>query len=618
MADETTEFFESSAYVAQLIDASARWCRAYGRSDLGSRLDRTLERLSRHAAVICVAGEFKKGKSLLVNALLDRDVCPVDDVNATVAFTWCTPRSPEGLLVRRTGGTATLVEEATLDALRDYVSELGNPDNVKRVELVDVGLAGSFLDEGVSLLDTPGVGAIRGGGAASVLDFLPRADALLFVTDALAELSLPELDFLTRAREACPQTFVVLTKIDLASAWRRIAVINRGHLGQRGIDAPVLPVSAALHHQALGRHDPDLDEESGLPALRAMLRDRVLDPAGRSSLVGSLRTTAECVAALVSTIEAERQALLDPSEAQIRLDEVGRARQRLDSLRAVGPRWGTLLNDGITDLGQTVDTDVRAAVRSLLEWSDAEIARIDPVSGWEPFAAELQAVVARESHRILEVISEQRERLATRLESLIVPEQRLPLGATDVTDIDVAGIWIRAEQARGGAATSAVDLALSGLRSSTAGIYMLGMVGSLAGMALSAPISIGVGAAFGAKYLIDERRRERERQRRAAQEEVRRFLGDVQNELSARTRRAVVDAQRSLRDGFSAEIEQVAALTDRSIRTLQEMAERDAADRHRRADHLSGELIRLGEVRETVAATCRRLEIASSAGTGPT
>jgi hypothetical protein len=618
MADEATEVSESSAYVAQLIEASARWCRAYGRSDLGSRLDVALERLTRHAAVICVAGEFKKGKSLLVNALLDRDVCPVDDDYATVAFTWCTPRSPEGLLVRRTGGTAPLIEEAALDDLRHYVSELGNPDNVKRVELVDVGLAGSFLDEGLSLLDTPGVGGIRGGTAASVLDFLPRADALLFVTDALAELSPIELDFVTRAREACPQTFVILAKIDLASAWRQIAAIDRDHLGQRGIDAPVLPVSAALHHEAIGRHDPELDEESGLPALRAMLRDRVLDPTGRSSLVGSLRTASECVAALVATIEAERQALLDPGDAQIRLDEVARARQRLDNLRAVGPRWGTLLNDGITDLGQTVDADVRATVRSLLEWSDAEIARIDPLAGWEPFAAELQALVARKAHLVLEGISEQRERLAARLESLIEPERRLLVGSTDVTEIDVAGIWIRAEQARGGASTSAVDLALSGLRSSTAGIYMLGMVGSLAGLALSAPISIGVGAAFGAKYLIDERRREQERRRRAAQEEVRRFLGDVQGELSVQTRRAIVDVQRSLRDGFSAEIEQVAAVTDRAVRTLQEMLERDAADRLRRADHLGRELSRLGEVRETVAATCRRLETASSAATGPT
>ena len=147
---------------------------------------------------------------------------------------------------------------------------------------------------------------------------------------------------------------------------------------------------------------------------------------------------------------------------------------------------------------------------------------------------------------------------------------------------------------------------------------MLGMVGSLAGLALSAPISIGVGAAFGAKYLIDERRREQERRRRAAQEEVRRFLGDVQGELSVQTRRAIVDVQRSLRDGFSAEIEQVAVVTDRAVRTLQEMLERDAADRQRRADHLGRELSRLGEVRETVAATCRRLETASSAGSGPT
>jgi ribosome biogenesis GTPase A len=37
------------------------------------------ERLARTETVVCVVGEFKKGKSALINALLGSPVCPVDD-----------------------------------------------------------------------------------------------------------------------------------------------------------------------------------------------------------------------------------------------------------------------------------------------------------------------------------------------------------------------------------------------------------------------------------------------------------------------------------------------------------------------------------------------------------
>jgi ribosome biogenesis GTPase A len=61
--------------------------RAYKREDLAGRLEAAKERLEDPAFHVLVVGEFKQGKSSLINALLNAPVCPVDDDIATSAPT---------------------------------------------------------------------------------------------------------------------------------------------------------------------------------------------------------------------------------------------------------------------------------------------------------------------------------------------------------------------------------------------------------------------------------------------------------------------------------------------------------------------------------------------------
>ena len=95
--------------------------------------------------------------------------------------------------------------------------------------------------------DTPGVGGLNAGHAAATLAFLPSADALVFVTDASAELSAAELEFLASARTAGPPVLVTLTKIDMYPEWRRILDIDAGHLAAIGLPEPPTAVSSLLH-----------------------------------------------------------------------------------------------------------------------------------------------------------------------------------------------------------------------------------------------------------------------------------------------------------------------------------------------------------------------------------
>jgi len=62
-----------------VVELGVRAAQAYGRPDLADRLHHTSERLSEPAIKVMVIGEFKQGKSSLVNALVGMPLCPVDE-----------------------------------------------------------------------------------------------------------------------------------------------------------------------------------------------------------------------------------------------------------------------------------------------------------------------------------------------------------------------------------------------------------------------------------------------------------------------------------------------------------------------------------------------------------
>src|SRR5437867_9829361 len=70
-----------------VLDVCVQAATAYERGDLAARLTQARTRLVDPLFHVLVVGEFKQGKSSLINALLGADVCPVDDDVATAVPT---------------------------------------------------------------------------------------------------------------------------------------------------------------------------------------------------------------------------------------------------------------------------------------------------------------------------------------------------------------------------------------------------------------------------------------------------------------------------------------------------------------------------------------------------
>ena len=98
-----------------------------GRTDLADRANAAGARLRRPATVVCVVGEFKQGKSSLVNGLLGRDVCPVDDDLATSAITLVRYGDEPAAAVRRRVDGQQVAEQIAIEDLADWVTEERQP-----------------------------------------------------------------------------------------------------------------------------------------------------------------------------------------------------------------------------------------------------------------------------------------------------------------------------------------------------------------------------------------------------------------------------------------------------------------------------------------------------------
>ncbi len=192
---------------------------------------------------VAVLGAFKTGKSSFLNALFGRDVMPVDVLPATAVVTRVVHGPRDRVVVRRLSGAA---DEAPVDSLADFVTERGNPGNVKGVALVDVELAALGAFAGVRFVDTPGLGSTFAHNTKAALDWLPRVGGALLAVSVSHPLSEQDVALLRDVCRHTPEAAILLTKADLVSEAQRdsvVAFLRREVVRRTGRELPILPVS---------------------------------------------------------------------------------------------------------------------------------------------------------------------------------------------------------------------------------------------------------------------------------------------------------------------------------------------------------------------------------------
>jgi hypothetical protein len=382
-----------------LIDRAADELRSAGRDDLTSWLDHERRRMSSPVCDVLVVGEFKKGKSALINALLNARLCPVHADDATAVATVVRYGDALGITVLPGEHDSDLDDDPDeppgraipLSQLARLTTDRPGEEELDGAGSVIVEVPRRLLADGLVLIDTPGVnGGLTAAHAAATLRALASADAVILVTDASQELSRPELEFFRRTVAMCPTTVCVLTKTDFYPHWRQILELDKGHLARAGIDVDIIPVAAPLRHRALRTGDPELDQASGFPQLSAFLRREVI---GRKEVLG-LRATAaaarESLQQVASRMAAEHATLSDPAGVSGLRERLELAKKEAARMKTAASDWQQLLADRFGDLVNEVDTDLTMRLRTLRDEAIERIEASDPADGWPEFRAWLQ------------------------------------------------------------------------------------------------------------------------------------------------------------------------------------------------------------------------------------
>ena len=172
--------------------------------------ERVAKRLAEGRFHVMVVGEFKWGKSTLMNALPGAEVLPTGVLPLTAVMTEVVHGVEGATVVGADGGRFDI----GLDALADYVTEASNPGNERGVVRVEVRVPAPVLGSGVVLVDTPGLGSIHLRnteiGRASLLE----ADGAIVVLPADEPLSADERALLETLAQRRARTFLVVNKAD--------------------------------------------------------------------------------------------------------------------------------------------------------------------------------------------------------------------------------------------------------------------------------------------------------------------------------------------------------------------------------------------------------------------
>jgi hypothetical protein len=583
----------------QAVELAVKAATAYQRPDLAARARQALQRLHNPRVRVLVVGEFKQGKSMLVNALLNAPICPIDDdISTSVPTVVRYSDNPSVTLVRaaRVSGEDDDREERTqvaVEQLADHVSEAGNPGNRAGLKYAEVGVPRHILADGLELVDTPGVGGLGSVHGSATMAMLPSADAILLVSDAAAEYSRPELEFLRQAGRICPNVACVLTKIDLYPQWQRIAELDRGHLASASIDAELLPTSSVLRLHAVSAEDRPLNAESGFPALVAFLRDRVVGQSGRLANRSAANDVVTIAGQLAAGMRAELAATEDPGQARHLVAELERAKQRAADLRNSSSRWHQVLNDGIADLNADVDYDLRDRMRTIVKEGEKIVDGVDPGKAWDQFALQVEDQAAAAAAANFLWASERARWLAAQVADLFAED-----GARSLPDLassagpDLPEL-IGEMDDPGGEKFGAGQRAFIGLRGGYMGTLMAGMYSTFMGLTLLNPFSAAAGLLMGGKMMRDESRRLLDRRRMEAKNTVRRYVDDVSFQVGKQSRDMLRHVQRELRDHFMARSDELVRSAQESLIAAERATQTGAAERQQRIADLRAELERI-------------------------
>lgn len=255
--------------------------------NLAQKLKDLEEDISNDFYTIVVLGEFKRGKSTFVNALLKEEILPMDVIPTTAtisALMWSEEKNTE--VVRVDGKVEH--GESSLRFLNNYTADKNF--DVNSIKYLKVGLPAEILKNNIVIVDTPGVSDINEQRVQVTYDFIPRADSVIFLLDSTSPLKRTEKEFIDEhiVKLGIDRVTFIANKFDNIDEEEEDDVIEDierrlknsfKKSNQEDIfkEMPVIPMSSSMALKGIVENDKNLIERSGIVQLRKRIEETIQD-----------------------------------------------------------------------------------------------------------------------------------------------------------------------------------------------------------------------------------------------------------------------------------------------------------------------------------------------------
>jgi GTPase SAR1 family protein len=204
---------------------------------------------------LAFVGEFSRGKSYLINRLLNRNILPEGALPTTATLTSIVAGSEDKMEIR--AGEKIEIRSLEENSWQDLLAT----DEAGSEKEVFTGLRISLNHEwlrslDIEIIDTPGAGDLSERRANLVSDILNQCDAAVLLVSATSPFSMTEAAFLEQEviGRHVPRIMVTISKLDLINPPEREKVIQNIHkrISKISSNIPVLttyPIDENLHSE---------------------------------------------------------------------------------------------------------------------------------------------------------------------------------------------------------------------------------------------------------------------------------------------------------------------------------------------------------------------------------
>lgn len=333
---ETKDYASYHGNVAEVNTALSQMGKLCDQLELKENkkaIENSRHKLKSHKFSVGIMGEFKRGKSTVINALLGREIMPADILPATATMNRVTyDLQPHAQVIKNDGS----VIEIPVDQISDYVTKT-NDENAKRAEMVDEAIVYypcQFCQNGVDIVDTPGLNDDERMDKISE-EIIPKLDAVIMVIVPGAPFSKSEAEFVRNKLMGSDlgRLMFLVNKIDTIRPKEReravedikkriqTAVLDKmqevyGAESEEYKDAKrkvgdirIFPISAANALDARMDGDNELLEDSGIMKFEDALTYMLTTERGALELSAPLAVLSRTAAEVLNAAESRKNGL---------------------------------------------------------------------------------------------------------------------------------------------------------------------------------------------------------------------------------------------------------------------------------------------------------------------